>query len=105
MVGTSGQACAEYVATAVRELQSFDVKFRDKRDPQAAVAPASRRGRVRCSRGRSSTTARMNAAPWRVEIEFASGDTVIFQVQFENRKTMPAELSFELEFKPTGDVD
>ena len=30
------------------------------------------------------------AAPWRVEIEYATGDTVVFDVQFGNRKTMPA---------------
>ena len=36
MVGTSGQARAEYVPTAVRELQPFDVRFRDNRDPHAA---------------------------------------------------------------------
>ena len=35
----------------------------------------------------------MNAAPWLVEIEYATGDTVIFDVQFGNRKTIPAGLS------------
>ena len=34
-----------------------------------------------------------NAAPWRVEIEYANLDTVIFDVQFRgNRKTIPAGL-------------
>ena len=43
-----------------------------------------------------------NAAPWRVEIENATGDTVSFDVQFGNRKTIPAGLS--LQFLPTGPV-
>ena len=35
-----------------------------------------------------------NAAPWRVEIEYGSGETVsYFDVQFGNRKTIPAGLS------------
>ena len=34
--GASGQARAEYEATTVRELQPFDVRFRDNRDPHAA---------------------------------------------------------------------
>ena len=36
MVGTSGQARSERVATDVRDLQSFDVSFRNNRDPHAA---------------------------------------------------------------------
>ena len=103
MVGTSGQARAEYVATAVRDLQSFDVKFRDNRDPQAASPARVRAGTIFSQKIINDRPD--NAAPWRVEIEYAPGDTVIFQVQFGNRKTIPAELSFELEFKPTGDVD
>ena len=31
-----------------------------------------------------------NAAPYRCEIEYAAGDTVSFDVQIGNRKTMPA---------------
>ena len=101
MVGTSGQARAEYVPTAVRELQPFDVQFQDNRNPHA-VAPA----RVGAGTvfSRSIIDARPdNAAPWRVEIEYASGDPVIFNVQLRNRKGIPPVLS--LEFWPTGDVD
>ena len=43
-----------------------------------------------------------NAAPWRVEIEYGSGEPVSFDVQFRNRKTIPAGLS--LQFLPTGPV-
>ena len=39
MVGTSGQSRAEYVATAVRDLQSFDVEFRDNRAAHHATNP------------------------------------------------------------------
>ena len=103
MVGTSGQSRAERVSTAVRDLQSFDVQFRDNRDPHAASPARVGAGTVF---SRSIIDDRPdNAAPWRVEIEYASGDTVIFDVQFGYRKTISAELSFELEFKPTGDVD
>ena len=53
-----------------------------------------------------------NAAPWRVEIEYATGDTVSFDVQFGNRKTMPAVgvegddaiTGLSLTFMPTGEV-
>ena len=53
-----------------------------------------------------------NAAPFRVEIEYATGDTVIFEVQFGNRKTMPAVgvegddaiTGLSLSFMPTGEV-
>ena len=84
MVGTSGQARAERVSTAVRDLQSFDVSLRDNRAPHA-VSPA----RVGAGTvfSRSIINSRPdNAAPWRVEIEYATGDTVSFDVQFGNRK-------------------
>ena len=100
MVGTSGQPRAERVATDVRDLQPFDVSFRDNRDPHAA-SPA-RVGAGTVFSRRIIDTRVMNAAPWRVEIEYASGKTVIFEVQFGNRKTIPAELS--LKFLPTGPV-
>ncbi len=109
MVGTSGQARAEYVATAVRDLQSFDVELRDNRAPYSASVAVGA-GTVF---SRSVIDARPdNAAPWRVEIEYASGDTVIFQVQFGNRKTMPAVgiegddaiTGLSLTFMPTGEV-
>ena len=88
-------------------LQSFDVQFQDNRNPHAATPARVGAGTVF---SRSIIDARPdNAAPWRVEIEYAPGNTVSFDVQFGYRKTIPAgtisaELSFELEFKPTGDV-
>ena len=104
MVGTSGQARAEYVATAVRDLQSFDVALRDNRAPHHATNAV----------GAGTVFSRtiiddrpMNAAPWRVEIEYATGDTVVFDVQFGNRKTMPAvgvDDAISLTFMPTGEV-
>ena len=108
--GTSGQARAEYVATAVRELRSFDVQFLDNRDPHA-VAPA----RVGAGTVFSQSIINdrpANAAPWRVELEYASGDTVSFDVQFGNRKTIPAagiegddaRTGISLTFMPTGEV-
>ena len=109
MVGTSGQARAEYVATAVRDLQAFDLEFRDNRAPHSATAAVGA-GTVFA---RSIIDARPdNAAPWRVEVEYSSGDTVIFDVQFGNRKTMPAVgvegddaiTGLGLNFMPTGDV-
>ena len=96
----SGQARAEWVPTAVRDLQSFDVQFKDNRDPHAA-APA-RVGAGTIFSRRIINERPDNAAPWRVEIEYASGDTVIFNVQFRNRKTIPAGLS--LLFQPSGHV-
>ena len=100
MVATSGQSRAERVPTAVRDLQSFDVSFRDNRAPHAAAPALVGAGTVF---SRSIINARPdNAAPWRVEIEYASGDTVPFDVQFGNRKTIPAGLS--LQFLPTGPV-
>ena len=42
MVGTSGQARAEYVATAVRDLQSFDVALWDNRRPARRLASHGR---------------------------------------------------------------
>ena len=110
MVGTSGQARAEHVATAVRDLQSFDVEFRDNRAPHAASPARVGAGTVF---SRSIIDARPdNAAPWRVEIEYSTGDTVIFEVQFGNRKTMPAVgvegddaiTGLSLTFMPTGEV-
>ena len=110
MVGTSGQARAERVATAVRDLQSFEVQLRDNRAPHAAAPARVGAGTVF---SRSIIDARPdNAAPWRVEIEYASGDTVIFEVQFGNRKTMPAVgvegddaiTGLSLNFMPTGEV-
>ena len=100
MVRTSGQARAEWVPTAVRDLQSFDVQFRDNRDPHA-VAPARVGAGTVFSRSIIDVRP-ADAAPWRVEIECESGDRVIFNVQFGNRKTIPAGLS--LLFLPTGPV-
>ena len=100
MVGTSGQARAEWVPTAVRDLQSFDVQFRDNRAPHAVAPALVGAGTVFSHRIINNRGA--NAAPWRVEIEYASGDTVIFDVQFRNRKMIPAGLS--LLFQPSGPV-
>ena len=108
MVGTSGQSRAERVSTAVRDLQSFDVRFRDNRDPHAASPAMVGAGTVFSRRIIDSRPD--NAAPWRVEIEYASGDTVIFNVQFRNRKGIPAERSLQfsdelsLQFLPSGPV-
>ena len=101
MVGTSGQARSERVATDVRDLQSFNVSLRDNRAPHAASPAMVGAGTVF---SRSIIDSRPeNAAPWRVEIEYANLDTVIFDVQFGgNRKTIPAGLS--LQFLPTGPV-
>ena len=82
---------AERVTMAVRELQPFDVSFRDNRDPHAASPAMVGAGTVFSRRIIDSRPD--NAAPWRVEIEYATGDTVIFDVQFGNRKTIPAGLS------------
>ena len=89
-------------------LQSFDVQFRDNRDPHA-VAPARVGAGTIFTRKKILTDRGENTAPYRVEIEYETGNTVSFDVQFGNRKTIPAgtisaELSLELEFKPTGDV-
>ena len=99
MVATSGQTRAERVTTAVRELQPFELEFRDTRNPYATgTQPGA--GTVFA---RSVIDARPdNAAPWRVEIEYGSGETVPFDVQFGNRKTIPGGLS--LQFLPTGPV-
>ena len=92
---------AERVTTAVRELQPFDVSFRDNRDPHAASPAMVGAGTVFSRRIIDSRPD--NAAPWRVEIEYDSGETVsYFDVQFGNRKTIPAGLS--LKFLPTGPV-
>ena len=109
MVGISGQERSEYVPTAVRDLQSFDVELRDNRAAHSATTAVGA-GTV-FSRSIIDTRPD-NAAPWRVEIEYASGDTVIFEVQFGNRKTMPAVgiegddaiTGLSLTFMPTGDV-
>ena len=93
---------AERVPTAVRELQPFDVSFRDNRDPHAASPAMVGAGTVFSRRIIDSRPD--NAAPWRVEIEYAPDNTVSFDVQFRYRKTISAEL-FELGFEPTGDVD
>ena len=100
MVGNSGQARGEYVATSVRDLQSFDLEFRDNRAPHVASPGMVGAGTVF---SRSIIDARPdNAAPWRVEIEYETGHTVIFEVQFGNRKGIPPVLS--LQFRPTRDV-
>ena len=94
MVGTSGQARAERVSTAVRDLQSFDVTLSDNRAPHAASPAMVGAGTVF---SRRIIDARPdNAAPWRVEIENATDDTVSFDVQFGNRKTIPAGLSLQV---------
>ena len=102
MVGQSGQARAEHITTEVRVLQPFDVQFQDNTDPHA-VAPA-RVGAGTIFSGKIILGRPMNAAPWRVEIEYAPNNTVSFDVQFGNWKKIPAVLSLELEFKPTGEV-
>ena len=92
---------AEPVTTAVRELQPFDVSFRNNRDPHAASPAMVGAGTV--FSGRIIDSRPGNAAPWRVEIESGSGETVsYFDVQFGNRKTIGTRLS--LEFRPTGPV-
>ena len=99
-VGISGQASAERVPTAVRDLQSFVVNFRDNRDPYAA-SPA----RVGAGTVFSATVMAArgdNAAPWRVEVEYATGNPVSFDVQFGMRTVMPQMIS--LSFIPTGAV-
>ena len=110
MVGISGQARAEYIATAVRDLQSFDVEFRDNRAPHASSPARVGAGTIF---SRKIINDRVdNAAPYRVEIEYAPSDTVIFEVQFGNRKTMPAVgvegddaiTGLSLTFMPTGEV-
>ena len=79
---------AERVTTAVRELQAFDVSFRDNRDPHAASPAMVGAGTVFSQKIIDSRPG--NAAPWRVEIEDGSGETVSsFDVQFGNRKTFP----------------
>ena len=101
MVGQSGQPRAEHVSTIVRELQPFSVEFRDNKDPHAA-SPARVGAGTIFSRKIILNDRPDNAAPWRVEIECESGDRVIFNVQFRNRKTIPAGLS--LLFQPSGPV-
>ena len=109
-VGISGQKRSERVATAVRDLQSFDVSFRDNRAPHAASPAMVGAGTVF---KRTIIDARPeNAAPWRVELEYANGDSVAFNVQFGNRKTMPAVgvegddaiTGLSLTFMPSGVV-
>ena len=108
MTGTSGQARAERVSTDVRDLQPFDVMFRDNRAPHSTSGVGA--GTV-FSRTIIDNRV-MNAAPWGVIVEYASGDTVSFDVQFSNRKTMPAVglegddalAGIGLTFLPTGTV-
>ena len=84
----------------MRYLEPFDVSFRNNREPHAASPAMVGAGTVFSG---SIIAARPdNAAAWRVEIEFATGDTVIFDVQFGNRVTSPAGL--RLRFQPTGPV-
>ena len=78
MVETSGQARAEHVSTAVRDLQSFDVSFRNNRYPHAASPAMVGAGTV--FSGSIIAALQDNAAPWRVEIEYPTGNTVIFDV-------------------------
>ena len=101
MVGQSGQPRAEHVSTIVRELQPFSVEFRDNKDPHAA-SPARVVAGTIFSRKIILNDRPDNAAPYRVEIEYETGHTVIFEVQFGNLKGIPPVLS--LEFLPTGDV-
>ena len=110
MTGTSGQTRSERVATAVRDLQSFDVEFRDNRAPHGASPAMVGAGTVFSA---AIINARGdNAAPWRCELEYASGVSVAFNVQFGNRKIMPAVgvdgddaiTGLSLTFMPTGVV-
>ena len=109
MVGLSGQPRSERVSTAVRDLQSFDVALRDNRAPHSASA------RVGAGTVFSATIINArgdNAAPWRCEVEYSSGVSVAFNVQFGNRKIMPAVglegddaiTGLSLTFMPTGVV-
>ena len=109
MVGTSGQPRAERVATAARDLQPFDVELRDNRDPHSSSA------KVGAGTVFSATIMNArgdNAAPWRCEVEYSSGVSVAFDVQFGNRKIMPAVgiegddaiTGLGLTFMPTGVV-
>ena len=110
MVATSGQARAEYVAT--RRSGSSILRRGNEGQPRRASRRQIRSEPGRCSLAASSIDRPDNAAPWRVEIEYASGDTVIFDVQFGNRKTMPAVgvegddaiTGLSLTFMPTGTV-
>ena len=95
----------------MRDLQSFDVSLRDNRAPHRLLASQGwgRDGILAVSIIEARPD---NAAPWRVEIEYATGDTVSFDVQFGNRKTMPAVgiegddaiTGLSLTFMPTGEV-
>ena len=102
MVGESGQPRAEHVATSVRELQPFDVQFRDNRAPHAA-SPARVGAGTIFTRKKILTDRGENAAPYRVEIEYETGHTVIFEVQFGNPKWNPSrtELGVSAE-RPCG---
>ena len=110
MVGTSGQTRTERVSTEVRDLQSFDVSFRDNRAPHAASPAMVGAGTVFSA---AIINARgTNAAPWRCEIEYAGSVSVAFDVQFGNRKIIPAVgvegddaiTGLSLTFMPTGVV-
>ena len=100
MVGQSGQARAEQIATDVRELQPFDVEFRDNTNSPAASPARVGAGTIFSRKIINDRPG--NAAPYRVEIEYETGHTVIFEVQFGNRKGIPPVLS--LEFRPSGPV-
>ena len=110
MVGTSGQPRAERVATAVRDLQPFDVELRDNRDPHAASPAKVGAGTVFSATIMNARSD--NAAPWRCEVEYSNGVSVAFDVQFGNRKIMPAVgiegddaiTGLGLTFMPTGVV-
>ena len=110
MVGMSGQPRTERVSTAVRDLQSFDVELRDNRAPHAASPAMVGAGTVFSA---TIINARGdNAAPWRCEVEYSSGVSVAFNVQFGNRKIIPAVglegddalTGLSLTFMPTGVV-
>ena len=110
MVGESGQPRSERVSTEVRDLQSFDVSFRDNRAPHAASPAKVGAGTVFSA---AIINARgTNAAPWRCEIEYAGSVSVAFDVQFGNRKIIPAVgvegddaiTGLSLTFMPTGVV-
>ena len=110
MVGTSGQPRSEYVATSVRVLQPFDLDFRDNTDPHGA-SPA-RVGAGTVFSAKIINDRPENAAPWRVELEYASGKSTAFEVQFGNRKAIPptgvegddAIGGISLTFLPSGTV-
>ena len=109
MTHTSGQRRAARVETAVRELGEHSLPFRTNLDPHHATNPVGAgtvfAWSVLDARGD-------NAAPWRVEYEYASGRRTSFDFTLGARKDMPAQGldgddavdGFEITLKPSGTV-